>query len=93
MLLGLWTQVLASLPEIDDFPPLDSYPGFPEREENFVDDLLTGEKNSAEADSSPDFQPRGVLASSKLMEGLHKGLQTQPGSATHNLPFPKLPYG
>jgi hypothetical protein len=97
MLLGLWAQVLASLPEIDDpklvLPRLGSYPGFPEPEENFVDGLLTGEKNSAEAESSPDFKPRAVLASSKLMEGLQRGLHPHPGSVTHNLPFPKLPSG
>lgn len=97
MLLGLWAQVLASLPEIDDpklvLPRLGSYPGFLEPEENFVDGLLTGEKNSAEAESSPDFKPKGIQASSKLLEGLPRGIHPHPVSVTHNLPFPKLPSG
>ncbi|KAG0590085.1 hypothetical protein KC19_1G070400 [Ceratodon purpureus] len=91
-------EVLASLPEIDDpklvLPRLGSYSGFPEPEENFVDGLLTGEKNSAETETSPEFKPRGnIQASTKLMEGLQRGILSHPGSVTHNLPFPKLPSG
>ena len=97
-MMGLWAQVLASLPEIDDpklvLPRLGSYPGFPEPEENFVDGLLTGEKSSKEGESSPDLKPRGILPSSKaLMEGLQRGMHSHPGTVTHNLPFPKLPSG
>lgn len=97
MLLGLWAQVLASLPAIDApklvLPRLGSYPGFAEPGDNFVDGYLIGEQNSAEAESSLDCKPRGRLPSSKLMEGLQQGMHPHPGSVTHNLPFPKLPSG
>lgn len=79
-------QVLASLPEIDDpklvLPRLGSYTGFPEvtpEENNFMDSLLTGEKNNnmEASESSPEFKGR-ILAQQRgqtLLQHLnHPGL-------------------
>lgn len=98
-IVDLWAQVLASLPEIDDpklvLPRLGSFPGLPEPEQQFLDSLLTSERNSekgsrsVEVESSPDFKK-------SILNGFKRGLGQHPetGSSSHNLgPFGKLPAG
>lgn len=102
--------MLASLPEIDDpklvLPRLGSFPGLPEPEQQFLDSLLTSDRNSekgsrsVEVESSPDFK-RNILNGSKLTDlGLQRGglahHHHHPGtSSSHtNLgPYGKLPTG
>lgn len=88
-------QVLASLPEIDDpklvLPRLGSISGLPEPEQQFLESLLTGERNSekgsrsGEVESLPGDFKRGIPKITEL------GLT---GSSSHNLgSFSKLPAG
>ncbi|KAG0618431.1 hypothetical protein M758_4G063800 [Ceratodon purpureus] len=95
-------EVLASLPEIpedQDLSRLGSFQSIPEPEQQFVDSLLTGEKNSNERANHPveeEPAPPPLPGRRSSHFGMHSQQQHIPAAAatgSQSFSFGKLPVG